>query len=81
MSPPLDKRIYRLPVIADFMEEDASGGWKEKIIQPEAYKVVDQDEWKSAAEEKQKSAPLLSLNGVCKWYPVQKGIFREPRNL
>lgn len=77
--PPLDKRIYRLPVIADFMEEDASGGWKEKIIQPEAYKVVDQDEWKSAAEEKQKSAPLLSLNGVCKWYPVQKGIFSRAK--
>lgn len=77
--PPLDKRIYRLPVIADFMEEDASGGWKEKIIQPEAYKVLDHDEWKSAVEEKQKSAPLLSLNGVCKWYPVQKGVFSRAK--
>jgi len=73
--PPLDKRIYRLPVIADFMEEDATGGWKEKLIQPETYKVVEQAEWKTAAEEKQKLNPVLKLNGVCKWYPVQKGMF------
>ncbi len=73
--PPLDKRIYRLPVIADFMEEDATGGWKEKLIQPETYKVVEHTEWKTAAEEKQKLNPVLKLNGVCKWYPVQKGMF------
>ena len=73
--PPLDKRIYRLPVIADFMEEDVTGGWKEKLIQPETYKVVEQAEWKTAAEEKQKLNPVLKLNGVCKWYPVQKGMF------
>ena len=73
--PPLDKRIYRLPVIADFMEEDATGGWKEKLIQPETYKVVEHTEGKTAAEEKQKLNPVLKLNGVCKWYPVQKGMF------
>ncbi len=73
--PPLDKRIHRLPVIADFMEEDADGTWKEKIIQPNSYKVLDQIEWKKSSEEKQKLIPLLSLNGVCKWYPVQRGFF------
>ena len=73
--PPLDKRIHRLPVIADFMEDDADGTWKEKIIQPNSYKVLDQIEWKKSSEEKQKLIPLLSLNGVCKWYPVQRGFF------
>lgn len=78
--PPLDKRIYRLPVIADFMEEDATGGLKEKLIQPETYKVVEQAEWKTAAEEKQKLSPVLKLSGVCKWYPVQKGMFSRVKD-
>ena len=77
--PPLDKRIYRLPVIADFMEEDAAGGWKEKLIQPESYKVLEPNEWKKASEEKQKLSPVLSLNGVCKWYPVHKGLFSSAK--
>ncbi len=77
--PPLDKRMYRLPVIADFMEEGLSGEWKEKIIQPEKYKVVETAEWKTASEEKQKIKPLLSLKNVCKWYPVNKGFFSRTK--
>ncbi|MEI7801859.1 MAG: ABC transporter ATP-binding protein [Bacteroidota bacterium] len=77
--PPLEKRLFRLPVIADFMEDDANGNLQEKQIQPESFKVIGEADWKKSSEEKQKLTPVLSLNGVCKWYPVHKGIFSRAK--
>ncbi len=78
--PPLEKRLYRLPVIADFMEEDAQGVLTEKNFSASSsgVSVADAD-WKKSSEEKQKLAPVLSLKGVCKWYPVHKGIFSRAK--
>ena len=76
--PPLEKRLNRLPVIADFMEEDTQGVLTEKFFSASVETVTDSD-WKKSSEEKQKLTPVLSLKGVCKWYPVHKGIFSKAK--
>ena len=70
--PPLNKRLNRLPVVSDFMDEASDGSLIEKKFQHEKFPEVSEASWKNSSIEKQKQSPLLSLKNVCKWYPHKK---------
>lgn len=72
--PPLQKRLKRLPVVSDFMSEDAIGNLIEKKYSPSEIEIAEL-EWKKLSEEKIEKPPVLQLKNVCKYYPVKHGIF------
>ena len=72
--PPLQKRLKRLPVVSDFMSEDANGNLIEKKYSPSDIEIAEL-EWKKLSEEKIQKPPVLQLKNVCKYYPVKHGIF------
>jgi len=73
--PPLDKRLYRLPVTRDFMEVDAQGQIQEK---PAAVKaLVDSLVVTPAAQTAREQAlaaspPLLEVQNLCTWFPGKR---------
>ncbi|HEY6082543.1 MAG TPA: ABC transporter ATP-binding protein, partial [Chitinophagaceae bacterium] len=75
--PPLGKRLSRLPVISDFMEE-VNGSVQEK--QPgigaaiESW-TVNEEQTRRRLEQLQSQAPLLQLKGIKTWFPAKKNIF------
>ncbi|MET7000280.1 ABC transporter ATP-binding protein [Chitinophaga defluvii] len=73
--PPLDKRLYRLPVTRDFMEVDEQGRIQEK---PAAVKaLVDSLVVTAAAQAAREQVlaanpPLLEVHNLCTWFPAKR---------
>lgn len=64
--PPLDKKLYRLPTIGDFMEnadKDEHQTQSESPIE--------------APPQTQSSSPLLRVNKLKTWFPLKKGLFSK----
>ncbi len=78
--PPLGKRLTKLPVIADFMEEkdgvisEKTSDMKQLI---DAF-VVSEDQTKKRFTELQQHAPILQVKNLSTWFPSKTNIFGKP---
>ncbi len=75
--PPLEKRLSKLPVIADFMDED-DGVITEKAADMNALIdafVVSEAQTKRRYETLQHQVPILQLKGLQTWFPSKTNIF------
>ncbi len=75
--PPLEKRLSKLPVIADFMEEK-DGVITEKAADMNALVeafVVSDAQTKKRYEELQQHTPILQLKGIQTWFPSKTNLF------
>ncbi|MVT11061.1 ABC transporter ATP-binding protein [Chitinophaga tropicalis] len=76
--PPLDKRLYRLPVTRDFMEVDPSGNIIEK---PQAVKAlvnsleIPESIITGRATFLAKQPPLLEVENLHTWFPARRNLF------
>ncbi len=73
--PPLDVRLKKLPVISDFMSEDASGEMKvletsiEKVI---SNVIITPEETKTRYSDLQKQEPVLKIQNLKTYFPSRK---------
>lgn len=73
--PPLGKRLRRLPVIADFMEENAAGELVEKqdsIEHVVTVNEVSQEQTRSRLERLMRQEPVLKVRNLKTWFPAKK---------
>lgn len=69
--PAPQRRLKKLPVVADFLNEDQSVGLKHLL---EINSYTDQEiEQRRKALYTQK--PILQVKNLCTWYPIKKGLF------
>ncbi|GEP92456.1 peptide/nickel transport system ATP-binding protein [Chitinophaga terrae (ex Kim and Jung 2007)] len=73
--PPLDRKLYRLPVTADFMTVDSQGGIHEK---PNAInELIDKltipaTELNDRRKQLAEARPVLEVEGLQTWFPAEK---------
>ncbi|MDQ0105883.1 peptide/nickel transport system ATP-binding protein [Chitinophaga terrae (ex Kim and Jung 2007)] len=73
--PPLDRKLYRLPVTADFMTVDSQGGIHEK---PNAInELIDKltipaNELNDRRKQLAEARPVLEVEGLQTWFPAEK---------
>lgn len=73
--PPLDRKLYRLPVTADFMTIDSQGGIHEK---PNAInELIDKltipaNELNDRRKQLAEARPVLEVEGLQTWFPAEK---------
>jgi peptide/nickel transport system ATP-binding protein len=76
--PPLDKRLYRLPVVSDFMQENVDGTFtafeKEVGTAIKDYVITETDR-KQQLTRLYEQQPILQVKGVKTWFPLKRGIF------
>ena len=76
--PPLDIRLRRLPVIADFMGEDEQGNMKiidttiDKVIKDV---IVTKEETQKRFDDLQQKKPLLEVKNLKTYFPSKKSFF------
>ena len=78
--PPLEKRLSKLPVIADFMEEK-DGVITEKASDVNALIndfVVSKAQTEARYEKLQQSEPILKLQNIQTWFPSKTNLFGKP---
>ncbi len=78
--PPLDKRLHKLPVIADFMEEK-DGVITEKAADMNALVeafIVSDEQTKKRYDTLQQGNPILQLKNIQTWFPSKTNIFGKP---
>ncbi len=78
--PPLGKRLSKLPVIADFMEEK-DGVITEKAADMNALVeafVVSEATTQKRYENLQQQTPILQLKNIQTWFPSKTNIFGKP---
>lgn len=78
--PPLEKRLSKLPVIADFMEEK-DGVITEKASDVNALIndfVVSKAQTEARYEKLQQSDPILKLQNIQTWFPSKTNLFGKP---
>lgn len=76
--PPLEKRLKQLPVIVDFMEEDADGNLVEKaedIAKEINSRIVSAADTQARLQQLMSQPPLLELKGVKTWFPSKTNFF------
>jgi peptide/nickel transport system ATP-binding protein len=76
--PPLEKRLRQLPVIADFMEEDADGKLVEKaedVAKEINSRIVSTADTQARLQQLMSQPPLLELKGVKTWFPSKTNFF------
>ncbi|GIV34310.1 MAG: ABC transporter ATP-binding protein [Chitinophagales bacterium] len=76
--PPLDVRLKKLPVIADFMQEDESGEMKirdasvEKVI---SEVIITPEETRMRFENLLRQPPLLKVRNLKTYFPARRSFF------
>jgi peptide/nickel transport system ATP-binding protein len=78
--PPLEKRLSKLPVIADFMEEK-KGEITEKTTDMKALVdafVVSKEQTQRRFKELQQQSPILQLKNIQTWFPTKTNLFGKP---
>ncbi|PCJ87493.1 MAG: ABC transporter ATP-binding protein [Flavobacteriales bacterium] len=76
--PPLNKRLYWLPTVSDFMSVDIEGVMKESRQTVEAVVnqlVITKDERKQRHKELYEREPILRVKGLKTYFPIRKGVF------
>jgi len=78
--PPLNKRLYWLPIVSDFMETDSSGKVKEgeRTIDEVINKfIVSKEDREKSHTALYKKEPLLQIKNLKTWFPVNTGFFSK----
>jgi peptide/nickel transport system ATP-binding protein len=73
--PPLDRRLSRLPVVKEFLENKWSGGLSEML----AELTIPSNERAKAHELLFAQKPVLKVENLRTWFPVQKGFFSREK--
>ncbi|UPK71158.1 ABC transporter ATP-binding protein [Chitinophaga filiformis] len=76
--PPLDKRLFRLPVTRDFMETDPQGNIIEKESEVKAFVrslEIPADVMIRREQRLSESPALLEVKDLHTWFPARKNIF------
>ncbi|MBL4716121.1 MAG: ABC transporter ATP-binding protein [Bacteroidia bacterium] len=76
--PPLDKRLYVLPTVSDFMQVDAEGNLVEikKTVDETINELIITKEQTAARHKKLfEREPILKIEGVKTYFPIRKGLF------
>lgn len=68
--PPLEKRLYRLPVIADFLNRENKEGFTPKMLQPA--------ETKQRLIQLQSQEPILKVEKLKTWFPAKRNWLGKP---
>lgn len=82
--PPLNKRLYWLPTISDFMKIESSGEMKEsnRTVESVVSKlVVTSEERAKRHRELYDREPVLSVKNLSTHFPVNPNIFGKPQGL
>ena len=81
--PPLDKRLYHLPTVTDFMEVDAQGNIIEKsqTIQEALNSATvtkdERDKWHTELYQRPK---ILELHNIQTYFPINKSLFGKAKD-
>jgi peptide/nickel transport system ATP-binding protein len=81
--PPLDRRLKRLPVVSDFMNQNAQGDIVEiqKTVSEAIGSVsITREEREKAHSELYSGNKILELQGVKTWFPAEKGFFGKVKS-
>lgn len=73
--PAPQRRLKKLPTVADFLNEDKDVALQHQL---EINSYTDQE----VAERRQKlysQPPLLTVQNLCTWYPINKGLFSKSK--
>lgn len=73
--PAPQRRLKKLPTVADFLNEDKNVALQHQL---EINSYTDQE----VAERRQKlysQQPLLTVQNLCTWYPINKGLFSKSK--
>jgi len=78
--PDMKNRLLKLPVVADFMDEDSVGNLSEKIISINELTnklIVTREDRISRHNKLYSTKPILEIKNLKTYFPVRKGIFRK----
>jgi peptide/nickel transport system ATP-binding protein len=81
--PPLDRRLKTLPTVADFMTVDEEGIISEiphSIKEVTDAFVVSQEERKAGHNELYSRTPVLEVNNLCTYFPLNKDWLGKPKD-
>jgi len=76
--PPLDKRLYVLPTVSDFMKPAEAGGLgkgSEKLSDVIDKYVITPEVRKKDHEKLYKQEPILQVKNLKTYFPIKKGLF------
>ncbi|HRU59867.1 MAG TPA: ABC transporter ATP-binding protein [Bacteroidia bacterium] len=75
--PPLDRRLRRLPVVNDFLEEQADGSFTDKqgVVENLNAQVISSEERAAQHQGLYKTEPILRVDHLNTWFPIRKGLF------
>lgn len=82
--PPLDKRLYWLPTISDFMKTETSGEMKESNRSVESVVskfIITPEDRKKRHTKLYDSEPMLTIKDLKTHFPVNPNIFGKPQGL
>ncbi|TVR39413.1 MAG: ABC transporter ATP-binding protein [Cryomorphaceae bacterium] len=71
--PPLDRRLKRLPVIADFVDAEE----KKSVEVAQAQLAYTVEEISAHHQKLYAQEPMLEIRNLQKWFPVRKGLFKR----
>ena len=74
--PPLDKRLQRLPVVKEFLENKWPGG----IAEMQAELTVESHARTKAHQLLYAQQPILKVENLATWFPVQGGFFSKQKS-
>lgn len=76
--PPLGKRLRRLPVIADFMEE-RNGEWVERTDVTVGNDIVSPTETAERLSALQQMDPILQVRNIKTWFPAERSFLGKTK--
>ena len=76
--PPLNKRLYRLPTLSDFMKENSDGTFleiKKSVVDSVKELEVSMSEFDARRKILFSQDPILQIKNLNTWFPIRNGIF------
>lgn len=74
--PAPQRRLKKLPVVADFLNEDQAIG-VQHLLEKNSYTNL---EIEQRRHELYTQKPLLQAQNLCTWYPIKKGLFGQAKS-
>lgn len=74
--PAPQRRLKKLPVVADFLNEDTAVGVQHLL----AVNSYTNQEIEQRRHELYTKKPLLQIQNLCTWYPIKKGLFGKTKS-
>lgn len=73
--PPLEHRWSRLPVISDYWNAETG-----EVLQPSPPQQISAAASRQRLEDLQMQTPILQIENLCTWFPVQSNFWGKPGN-